>query len=50
MSTMAGLWAGRLGYFLFNRIRKSENKKDSRFDEIKLSPLKCKSINTRFGD
>ncbi|KAL7413240.1 hypothetical protein BDY24DRAFT_415293 [Mrakia frigida] len=40
LSTMAALWAGRLGSFLFQRIHNHPEKKDARFDEIKLSPLK----------
>lgn len=37
MSALTALWAGRLGSFLFQRIRK--HGKDGRFDEIKTKPL-----------
>lgn len=38
MSSATAIWAGRLGTFLFQRIKKS--KKDSRFDDIKPNPIK----------
>jgi len=37
LSALTGLWAARLGSFLFMRIRK--HGKDGRFDEIKKSPI-----------
>ncbi|KAF2003598.1 DUF1295-domain-containing protein [Amniculicola lignicola CBS 123094] len=38
LSLAVGVWAGRLGSFLFKRI--SEDKSDSRFDNIRVSPPK----------
>jgi steroid 5-alpha reductase family enzyme len=37
-AAMVIIWAGRLGTFLFRRIRREG--KDARFDEIKVSPLR----------